>query len=192
LNTNFKEILNELYKWKQGGERFLENGTILLCKVPHIAPEAWFHIIYQPLENSKIYEIEKALAISLPGDLKEFLLTTNGINIFSDSLSIYGMRTSYVREGDEAIQPYDLELHHNEVKRCIPYNYLVIGSYDWDGSHIIYDLNTNEIHHCERYSSIVLNSWANLETFLRDEIIRLTTFFDENGIEYDEDESTTP
>ncbi len=128
MNIYFKDILDALLQWKQGGERLLENGTILICKVPHIAPKAWFHIIYPRIEVTTINEIEKELSISLPDDFKEFLLTTNGINIFSDSISVYGKRTSYVREVDEAIQPYDLALHHNEVKHYIPDKFLVIGS----------------------------------------------------------------
>ncbi|SFA99813.1 MULTISPECIES: SMI1/KNR4 family protein [unclassified Bacillus (in: firmicutes)] len=192
MSNNFKEIVNELDKWKQTGERVLENGTILICKVPHIAPEAWFHIIYPQIGTTAINEIEKELSVSLPEDFKEILLITNGLNIFSDSLSIYGKRNSYVREGDEAIQPYDLVLHHSEVKQFIPDNLLVIGSYNWDGSYIIYDIKTNQIHRCENYSSKVLNSWANLKTFLSDEIKRLAALFDENGIEYDENVPTTP
>lgn len=97
-----------------------------------------------------------------------------------------------MRKGDDAIQPYDLSMHHSEVERFFPDKYLVIGSYNWDGSHIVYDLETTQIHRCKSYSSNVLNSWANLKTFLSDEIKRLTTFFDENGIEYDEDLPTTP
>ena len=192
MNVYYKDILNPLFQWKQEGERLLENGTILIYKVPHIAPKAWFHIIYHHIEITTLKEIEKELSISLPDDFKEFLLTTNGINIFSDSISVYGKRTSYVREGDEAIQPYDLALHHNEVKHYLPDKYLVIGSYNWDGSHIIYDLDTNQIHRCERYSSTVLQSWDNLKSFLSDEINRLTKLFDEKGIEYDEDTPTTP
>jgi hypothetical protein len=192
MKNNFNDLLNELFNWKQKGERLLVNGTILICKVPHIAPEAWFHIMYPKIIKQQISEIEQELSIPLPNDYKDFLLTTNGINIFSDSLRIYGKRTSYVREGDEAIQPYDLALHHTELKCYIPDNLLVIGSYSWDGSHIVYDLDTNQIYRCERYSSKVLNSWSNLKTFLNDEIKRLTNFFDENGIEYDEDVPTTP
>lgn len=187
----YKEILHSLFQWKQG-ERVLENGTTLICKVPHIAPEAWFHIIYPPIQLHQINEIEKELSVSLPADLKEFLLITNGINIFSDSLSIYGKRNSYVREGDEAIQPYDLALHHSEVQSYISNKYLVIGSYSWDGSHILIDLETNNIYRCEEYSNNILNSWPNLETFFFEETKRLTKLFDENGIEYDEDSPTTP
>ncbi|MBT2659208.1 SMI1/KNR4 family protein [Bacillus sp. ISL-18] len=192
MTIYFKEIIKPLFQWKQGGERLIENGTKLICRVPHIAPEAWFHIIYPKIEITSLIEIEKELSIPLPDDFKGLLLTTNGINIFSDSLRIYGKRDSYVRKGDDAIQPYDLTMHHSEVKRYFPDKYLVIGSYNWDGSHIVYDLETNQIHHCKRYTSNELNSWDNLNTFLSDEIKRLTPLFDENGIEYDEDFPTTP
>ena len=116
MTINFKEIIKPLFQWKHGGERLLENGTKLICRVPHIAPEAWLHIIYPKIEITSLSEIEKELSIPLPDDFKEFLLTTNGINIFSDSLRIYGKRNSYVRKGDDAIQPYDLTIHHSEVK----------------------------------------------------------------------------
>jgi hypothetical protein len=192
MRNGFKEILNTLFKWNKGGERILDNGTILICQVPHIAPKAWLHIIYPPILLKQIAEIEVELSISLPEDLKEFLLTTNGINIFSDSLSIYGKRTSYVRQGDEAIQPYDLATHHSEEKSYIPENFLVIGSYSWDGSKIIFNLDTNQIHRCQEGSSVVMQSWDNLKTFLVNEIIRLSILFDDNGIEHDDDVPTTP
>jgi hypothetical protein len=192
MKNDFSDEINELFKWNHGGEERLDNGTILICKVPHIGPEAWFHIIYPKIKKHQIEEIEKEISQSLPEDFKAFLLTTNGINTFSDNISIYGKRTSYVRLGDEAIQPYDLADHHNESKRYFPEHYLIIGSYGWDGTNIVYDLQNSQIYRCERYSSRKLNVWENLEIFLKEEIIRLTKLFDENGIEYDKDAPTTP
>jgi hypothetical protein len=192
MGNDFKFILDKLNQWKQGGEEVLKNGTVLICKVPHIAPKAWFHIKYAPLTLNQISEMEQDLSNDFPVEVKQFLLTSNGLNIFSDSLSIYGKRTSYSRNVDEAKQPYDLVDLHNEVAEYLPKNYIVIGSYSWDGSHIVCDLNLNTIHRCEQDSGKILNTWNSLSDFLREEIARLTKLFDEYGVEYDEDVPTTP
>jgi hypothetical protein len=91
FNTN---IIDKLKKWEGNGFQVLSNGTILLCKVPHIAPQAWFHRLYTKLPQEKIFQLENKLTNSIPEDLKDFLSNFNGLNIFSDSLSIWGVKTS--------------------------------------------------------------------------------------------------
>ncbi|MCC5468163.1 SMI1/KNR4 family protein [Pelosinus baikalensis] len=64
--------------------------------------------MYAGLTNETIDALQDSLGKTLPEDYVNFLKYTNGTNIFSDSISIWGMRTSNARRGDEAIQPYDL------------------------------------------------------------------------------------
>jgi hypothetical protein len=51
----------------------------------------------QKLPQEKIFQLENKLTKSILEDLKDFLSNFNGLNIFSDSLSIWGVKTSYAR-----------------------------------------------------------------------------------------------
>lgn len=197
MSQKFNDVLKYLEKYEVGGKRELQNGTKLICHVPHIAPEAWLHIIYNKLSNQQIVELEKkSITGSFPEVFKEFLRYTNGINIFSDSLSIWGLRTTYARTGDEAIQPYDLiELNKERTKKT-PSTWLYFGSYSWDGSIVLFDLNenskTNKVYLCERRTDNLLKEWPDFWSWFTSEVERLGGLFSINGIEKDVNFPTSP
>jgi hypothetical protein len=194
LNKEFETILTSLKRWQNGGMKTLENGTELICHVPHVAPQAWLHTVYARLSDEKIDEIKKEIGVELPVDFIEFLKCANGINIFSDSLSIWGLRTSYARTGDAAIQPYDLVALNQEKKGKIPTDWIVFGSYSWDGSEMLYDIKSSnsKVYRCENGSKKILQEWETLWAWLSSEVERLSKLFDEKGIEYDENTPTIP
>ncbi|MHB0999149.1 MAG: SMI1/KNR4 family protein [Armatimonadota bacterium] len=194
MNNEFESLLLTLKRWEVCGEKILGNGTRMICHVPHIAPKAWLHYIYAGLEDIKIDEIRRKLGLELPKDFVDFLECSNGINIFSDSLCVFGHRTSYARTGDEAIQPYDLILMNEERKGDMPITWLLIGSYLWDGSLMLYDLGISDkkVYRCESDSYRILQEWDSLWKWLSSEVERLSELFDDNGIEYDENTPTVP
>lgn len=194
MNKDFVFIMNQLKKWEKGGLKTLSNGTVLVCNVPHVASQAWLHEIYAPLKDEDIEELETEMGKKLPVDYIEFLRCANGINIFSDSLSLWGKRSSYSRKGDDAIQPYDIVALSEELVDEIPEDWLTIGSYSWDGSVIIYDTNKDKRRVCRCTSDDyeILQEWPNLWNWLKNEVVRLSKLFDENGVEYDENTPTTP
>lgn len=61
MDNGFTFILDELNQWRHGGVEVLKDGTVLICKVPHIAPNAWLHIQYATLTMNEITEIEQGL-----------------------------------------------------------------------------------------------------------------------------------
>jgi len=190
-------LLDFLRKWESKGKRELLNGTKLICPVPHIAPQAWLHQIYAQLSELQIIELEKELPISLPKDFKDFLSHANGINIFSDSLSIWGLRNSYVRTGDEAIQPYSLSDLNAERPRGCPDSWLFFGSYSWDGSRVMFDLkegigSNNKVYLCLRNSTIIIKEWSSLWDWVIAEVERLGRMYDENGVVIDDNMPTSP
>lgn len=188
------QILTELRKWDHKGLKKVSNGATLIGHVPHVAPQAWLHINYAGLTDESIDVLQDSLGKKLPKDYADFLKHTNGINIFSDSISIWGMRTSNTRRGDEAIQPYDLVSLNDEKNGEISDDWLVFGSYSWDGSTMLYDLskNNSKVYRCECNSKKILQEWSDLLTWLGAEIERLSQLFDKNGVEYDEDIPTIP
>ena len=196
MNNNLKYILSVLNKYEGGGKRELENGTKLICHVPHLAPEAWLHEIYVNLSEKQINELENNIPVPLPTDYREFLKICNGINIFSDSLYVLGVRDSYSRKGDEAIQPYDIVRSNMERPKGCPDSWLFFGGYSWDGTRVMFDLSegteNNKVYLCARRSTEILYEWNDFWSWLSDETDRISKLFDLNGVELDEDAPTCP
>lgn len=196
MKNKYSHIIDFLSKWKNGGMRELESGTKLICHVPHVAPEAWFHIIYSNLSTEEVLKISSALPYGLPSEFEDFLTEANGLNIFSDSLSIWGLRKSYMRIGDESIQPYDLLAMNRERPESCPESWVFFGGYSWDGSRVLFDTSDNtdssKVYLCARDSAQILKQWTSFREWIVSEIDRLSKLYDSNGIEYDEDVPTCP
>lgn len=190
----FINIVSVLEKWENNGKKIITNGARLICPVPHVAAKAWLHLIYAGLTDAKITELQNKLDKIMPRDYIDFLKNANGINIFSDSISIWGLRNSYIRVGDEAIQPYDVVALNAEKTREMPDSWFLFGSYSWDGSTMVYDLSkdSSKVYLCECNSARVLKEWPDFWCWLKIEVERLSQMFDEKGIEYDEDAPTIP
>jgi len=196
MNEKFKLTLKLLYRWEMQGLKKLSNGTIQICNIPSIAPEAWLHDIYAPLNDEQIKELQKKVELQLPNDYIEFLKYCNGINLFFDSLRVRGLRTKMnYRSGELAVQPYALEQNQLYLTTRNT-SFLCVGSYDYDGSNIAFNLdegtNNNKIYRCERWKPIILNEWPDLWTWLYEEVQRLSNHFDDKGIRLDKSIPTIP
>jgi len=193
MNNDFQLILR---KWENGGKKVLTNGTELLCHVPHVAPQAWFHIMYTALSSQEIKDFEELSPIPFPIEYKEFLSKANGINIFSDSLSIWGLRHSYQRTGEEALQPYDLLSLNSERPKGCSDTWLFFGSYSWDGTRVMFDMAegtfNNKVYRCPRRSTQIIQEWPSFWVWLDSEINRLAHLYDAKGVKYNKQASTAP
>lgn len=189
---DFNLIYKKLTKWENCGFKTMENGARVICKVPHVAEQAWLHRIYAPKKFQEIQALEQSLGMPLPKDLKEFFSYANGINIFSDSLSVWGIRDSYLRTIEDSFQPYDLYQAHKEEESKLSYSTVIFGSYNWDGSLMIYDCSQHKVLRCEGDKLTPLQEWQNLWIWLESELDRLSLLFDECGVLYDLDQPTTP
>jgi len=191
MKNNY-EALDILMSYSNLGKQELENKTILIGRAPHIAPKAWLHSIHAPLSNQEINELEKDLG-TIPEDYKLFLKTANGLKVFNTTLCLDGLRKTYKRGVNDVWQPFDiltpniLERPSNSTK-----NMFFIGGYDWDGSLLYFDLETNKIHLCDNDDATSIYEWDNFIIMLNTEVKRLSTLFDINGKEYDENKSTLP
>jgi hypothetical protein len=116
----------------------------------------------------------------------------NGLSLFSDSLSLDGYRKHYNRKSLEFL-PFDL-ITPNVYERPedATEDQFFIGGYNWDGSLIYMDKRTFQIYRCNRESVEPLNTWKNLDAFLLKEVKRLSTLFDEKGMEKDGNTPTIP
>ena len=173
--------------------RTLPNGTRLIGHTPHVAPEAFFHVIFPPLTHKEIDELESSLGRLLPIQLIELYQTTNGLSLFSYSLHIDGLRCNYIRSGDEAWQPFSIMTANlTERPRDAEPTQVFFGGYKSDGSALMMQPPEDEVFRCERRSSKVLNRWSSFDNFLVSEVRRLEKLFDDSGHSRNPKLPTTP
>ncbi|MFL9844103.1 SMI1/KNR4 family protein [Flavobacterium rhizosphaerae] len=188
-------ILNLLYKFKKQGEKVSDDGATMIGRAPHQGPKGWLNILYPPLSKEELKLLEAELKTEIPKEYSDFLLHfSNGMDVLSSTLSLYGLRRHINRSPDvDMCQPYSI-ITPNIYERpdnSKP-NYFFIGGYNWDGSLVYIDKETNSIHCCERWDATSKKTWNSLEEMILSELERLYTFFDDEGVEIDEDNPTIP
>lgn len=186
-------VLKKLFEYDRLGEEQAMNGTLLIGRAPHIAPLAWLHSIYPPLSENQLRQIEHSIKISIPKQYRMFLSTTNGLNFFNTTLSLYGLRSNFKRNIQDVWQPFDI-VAPNTIEK--PLNAakddFIIGTYDWDGSYVYIDSKFERVHLCHRENSTSLYSWESFDAMLELEINRLIRLFDDKGKTFHEEKSTLP
>lgn len=164
------------------GSRKLDDGTELIGHVPHVAPEAWLHMLFPPLPPQGIERIEAELGRPLGPAFSSMLALHNGLSLFSDSLSIYGHRATVSRTGDAAWQPFSIRTPNTlERPKDADPSHLFVGSYGSDGSQLYIDVRDSRVYRCSRRSAAPLNRWDDFFGMLNSEARRLATLFDGQG-----------
>lgn len=179
-----------------GFEKDKYTGAILIGRDPNpLYRNAWLHHTYPPVTTVEIGKIEDALKKTVPASYVEFLTQySNGLEVFGDSLCLFGYRYNYIRDREHMWQPYSI-IAVNKYKYERPLNadkdMFFIGGYDWDGSHL-YMTPDQRGHFCRRHDSQSLISWDSLHSMLISEIERLYPLFDSTGLKIDRSKPTTP
>lgn len=193
METEFEYVMRVVRKAESLGSRALPNGVKLVGRVPHVAPEAHLHLVFPPLTAADIEIVEKGIGKPLPHPLAALLRKTNGLDLFSSSLSFYGLRHSYSRSGDYSWQPFDIIMPNvHERPADLDSSLVLFGGYDWDGSLLATSNEYPEVFRCDRHNGKPLNEWPSLSTMILSEVDRLDALFDEKGRARDPDWPTTP
>jgi hypothetical protein len=189
----FEKIIPVVLRFERLGSRILPNGVELIGHVPHRGPHAFLHLTFPPLNDHDTRDIEQQIGCPLPYELKEFYSYTNGLDLFSCSLAIYGLRRSFARSGDEARQPFSI-VTPNTIERplTLPGSVVIFGSYEWDGSTLGMSPECPTVYRFAPNSVEVLSEWPTFEEMLLREVDRLSALFDAKGRKLDEDAPTTP
>lgn len=170
-----------------------KNGTKLVGKAPHIAPQAWLHSIFPPLQEGQIREMEKKVGLPFPEEYCTFLSLANGLNVFNGTLSLFGQRSTFERNAEEnSQQPFDIIIPNTLERPPHTEDYIIIGSYDWDGSLLAVHSKQGDIIMCERYTGEVLHRWDSFAAMLCNEVPRICSLFGSDGRELDPNKSTLP
>lgn len=185
-------LISSLEQYAHLGNRTLPNGTKLIGHVPHVAPEAYLHILFAPLNERDVRQLELRLPCAIPHAVATFLMRTNGLYLFSGSLSIDGLRFSNVRSG-AVRQPFSiLTPNIDERPRSSKASYLFIGGYGCDGSLLYCDTGSPTVYRCSSRSARPLNEWPSFEEMIESEFNRLATHFDSKGQRINPLRPTTP
>lgn len=186
-------VIKTLESYDNTGVRVLGNGTKLIGHVPHIAPEAWLHQIYAPLQSQYIDRLELDLGFAIPPNFSEFLTRANGLRLFSGHIYFYGLRMNFSRGGDDVWQPYSiLTPNLDERPRNSKDKFFFVGGYEPKGSLIYMDVTTLRLFRCSARSAKPLYEWPSFEEMLESEVQRLSARFDREGRLLDPDVSTMP
>lgn len=190
---DYRLVFDIIERFRPLGSRTLEDGTELIGHVPHVAPEAWLHIRFRPLEAEEVVMLETQLGRGLSPGHREFLLHANGLSLFSGSLAVYGHRHTYARRGDARWQPFSI-VEPNMYER--PHGSqpadLFLGGYEQDGSLIYTRSPAPFVHRCSRSSAHPVNTWPSLPGMLASETLRLSELFDDRGVLRHHDADLTP
>jgi SMI1 / KNR4 family (SUKH-1) len=178
-----QEITEMMRRSSPSGQRILEDGTRLLGHVPHVGPDAWLHLLFPPLSDDEISEIESEMGIRLPESLKDFFSLANGLSLFSGTLSIYGRRHNYSRTGDGFWQPFSIVIPNTvERLRDAKPSFLFVGGYPAQkGFYLYVDTKDLRVYRCTRQSAAPLATWENFGEMLVAEANRLALLFDQRG-----------
>ena len=185
-----------LSKYSHLGKKYIEEtGATMIGHAPHIAPEAYLNMAFEPLSKEEISQLEGRLHEIIPDPYKDFLMNvSNGATVCCE-LFLYGYRR--YSDKDKGIiyvfEPYDLEDINcrDWITKPSP-NMFFFGSYDWNGDELYMDRESLEIVLCSTPDLTPLYKWKSFDDFLQEEVNRLYTMFDENGVQLDESSSPLP
>lgn len=190
-----ENLIMKMSKWGKLGQKSGKDGSKVIGHIPRDFPEAYLHGFFAPRTKSDWKEYD----FHLPQSLVGLYNGCNGLNLFLDCLSIFGIRSHYSRDASAQFQPFDLKDHdrehrmfHHQLPKGKNDNRVFFGSYRWDGSGIYATFDDLKIHRVERKHTRPKNTWANISAFLLEEYERLELLHSTDGYLIDENAPTTP
>ncbi|WP_191018269.1 SMI1/KNR4 family protein [Treponema zioleckii] len=193
MQKKYEFIKEKLLKFRNLGYEEREDG-ILIGKPDFLPKFAWLVKIMAPLKEEELRCMEEKYSITVPEVYKDFLLNfANGLHLFYGTFSLEGYRKHYRRDESAILQPFALDISnvYERPKNAKP-TYFFMGFYDWDGSELYLDTETNHVHLCKRADATSLFEWNSFEEMLNSEIDRLFSLFTDDGRPIDENKSTLP
>lgn len=153
----------------------------LIGKAPHIAPLAWLHKFYKPLNDDDIQKLEFQIRRRVPNEIKQFLKITNGLGMFNTTFTLSGYVYLFKREIGYW-QPFSLFDEQSTRRENNHNNFFFFGGWDKDGSSIYLDTDTGKVFRCKQRDATPLNEWNCLEELLLSEYKRLVEQHDDFGV----------
>lgn len=154
-------------------------GWIGVKRVPNVGPDAYLHVLFPPVDAAVSAPLVLKSGLVFPACVENFLKSLNGAILFQGKLSLYGIRTTFVRDVMNR-QPFDI-IEVNTIAR--PYEArpgdFYIGSCSADGSRLLVRAEEPVVYRCERGSQHVLQAWGSIDEMLSEEIQRLVAEYEQ-------------
>jgi hypothetical protein len=153
-----------------------EMGTRLIGHSPAIAPKAYRHVIFQPLDDHDMADFTNKIGRPVPAQLKSLLSLANGMMIFSGSIRVLGF-IPVQKKGEVTVHNYPSNILVPNVSARInglTVGDVVIGWYKNDGSYVV----AHEAGSVTRYDVLGngegIQSWTDIDTWFISEVTRLS------------------
>ena len=161
--------------------------------IPQLAPEAYNIYTFAPLTDEQLALLERVLNREVPKQYRAFLThVSNGMHIFNRCLSLDGLQGSINRK--LGIQgPFDLSIPNvyerpsNADASCF-----FIGGYSYDVSKLYMRSGSQKVFYCPRWDITPLKEWNSFSEMLIEEIQRLKSLHDADGMLQVPSEETLP
>jgi len=161
--------------------------------LPQIAPEAYNIYTFAPLTEGRLALVEQNIGREIPYQYRTFLThVSNGLYIFHRGLFLYGHQGSINRK--LGIQgPFDLSIPNvyerpsNADASCF-----FIGGYSYDASNLYMRSGSQKVFYCPRWDITPLKEWNSFSEMLIEEIQRLKSLHDADGMLQVPSEKTLP
>ena len=178
------KLIEKLLSKYRNVDDFVHERVLFKTNVPWVAPKAYLHILFPPAPADVLQQ--RTTELRIPNPLIEFYSQWNGALLFTGTLAIYGLLADgYVlnREDWRCRLPFDLvsETQHWQPE-LDDRDLFCFGSYGYDRSAVCVarDSGVVTVFAADRLD-VVRATWPSFETFLSEELDRLSTFFDDNG-----------
>lgn len=187
----YEKLLQLVMKYSNLGIEYNEpTKAIKIGPAPHIAPKAFLNCLYHPITMENVNEIESKMGKQLPKEFLYFLTNfSNGLDVLSDTLYLYGLRANYIRSLEMIWQPYsiiDVEVPSNATA-----DMFFIGAYGYDGSKLYMDAD-GKVHCCSCYDALSLKTWDTFSKMIIEEIERIYNLYDTTESYFSNREITLP
>ena len=161
--------------------------------LPQIAPEAYNIYTFAPLTEEQLALVERVLNREVPKQYRTFLThVSNGMHIFSRCLNLYGLQGVLDRRGDFQ-GPFDLSIPNvYERPSNADSNCFFFGSYSYDASLLYIKDDVSTVYYCARRDATPLKEWNSFSEMLIEEIQRLKSLHDADGMLQVPSEETLP
>jgi hypothetical protein len=167
----------------QGWKIERESGTAFYFNfAPWVAPKAYLHTVFREADAPVLQEIGDELR--LPQSWSDTLSQQNGAILFSGAMSVFGVYApgTLLNRTDVFEQlPFSILSENRSWPPKDRERYVVIGGYGYDGTRAVMDRQDGSVSAIPRKSETAINRWNNIESWLNEELDRLSKLFEESG-----------
>ncbi len=173
-------------RWDKLGYLEADGGAFATGHVPAVAPQAYLCRFYAGLSDAGLNDAEAESERYLPKQYRDFLRSFNGANIMG--ISLHGSTGGQnLREIEDVGQPISIRYQNVFYTRpdYIPEGHFGLGTMNgpWYSQGHLYLTSTGEVELINRDYDLIGERWPSFADFLKQEVPRQLSRYDEMGQE---------